>query len=155
MSPLGISFHRSRRPSPRSKASVSINGGPILEIPMARLDANLQARSVPILAFAPLHKRALGVGVGAAAALVVFAMTVVHLALGPGEEPPVRLLGAYFHGYSVSVAGAFIGAGWAMLMGFAIGWFAAFSRNLLIATLIFAVRTRAQLLQFRDFLDHV
>jgi hypothetical protein len=35
------------------------------------------------------------------------------------------------------------------------GWFVAFCRNLAIATSIFITRTRAELSQTRDFLDHI
>jgi hypothetical protein len=35
------------------------------------------------------------------------------------------------------------------------GWFLAFCRNLLLAVKLFVVRTRAELSQTRDFLDHI
>jgi hypothetical protein len=41
------------------------------------------------------------------------------------------------------------------LTGFVLGWFLALVRNLVVALILFAVRTRAELDQTRDFLDHV
>lgn len=144
-----------RRLPAAPSALLPLNGGRMVEIPISRPGGSPDTRTAPVLAFAPLHKRALGMGVGTAAALVVFTITMVHVVTDATGGAPIRLLAEYFYGYTVSLTGAFIGAGWAMLTGFTMGWFGAFSRNLLVATLIFAIRTRAQLMQFRDFLDHV
>jgi len=45
------------------------------------------------LAFAPLHKRALGTAVGAATGLVVFVLTVFHVLVRPEPAIELRLLG--------------------------------------------------------------
>lgn len=109
------------------------------------------------LAFAPLHKRAFGMAVGTAAALLVFGMTAVYLLRNPGPELNFRLdlLAAYFTGYSVSWGGAVVGAAWGFVTGFVAGWFIAFCRNLVIAASVFLLRTRAELEQTRDILDHI
>lgn len=107
------------------------------------------------MAFAPLHKAAFGAAIGTAAALVVFAATIVSLLRDPGQRLPLYLLEQYFEGYRVSWAGAVIGALWAGFTGFVFGWFTAFVRNLVLAIALFVIRTRAELAQTRDFLDHV
>jgi hypothetical protein len=106
------------------------------------------------LAFLPLHKRAFGTGVGVAAGLFVFVLTVVHAARS--EDPyPLILLNQYLYGYSVSMTGAFIGMFWAGVAGFVGGWFFAFCRNFAVAVSVLIVRTRAELKEMRDFLDHI
>lgn len=108
-----------------------------------------------LLAFAPLHKTAFGVAIGVACALVIFALTG-HAMLRPGHARlPLELLAVYLRGYSVSWTGALIGAAWGGAAGFVFGWFGAFCRNLALAVSLFVVRTRAELSQTRDFLDHI
>jgi hypothetical protein len=58
-------------------------------------------------------------------------------------------------GYSLTWKGAFIGLGWGFLVGFVMGWFVAFLRNLVIAASVFITRTREELRATRDFLDHI
>ncbi len=109
-----------------------------------------------LLAFAPLHKRALGLAFGTACALLVFGVTVVHLLfVRPRDALNLYLLGQYFYGYTVSWTGAFIGAWWGFFTGFVAGWFLAFARNFALALSLFITRTRAELQQSRDFLDHI
>ena len=108
-----------------------------------------------LLVFAPLHKRALGFGIGVACALGVFAVTAIYLLRDPETPVALGLLGQYFYGYDVSWVGALIGAAWAFMVGFVAGWFIAFTRNLVLALSIFLVRTRAELAASRDFLDHI
>jgi hypothetical protein len=107
-----------------------------------------------LLAFAPVHKRAFGVAVGAAVGLATFFVTVASLLLGRGQEE-LGLLSVYFAGYNVTWLGAFIGAAWGFFVGFVAGWFTAFARNLLMAIWLLVVRARAELRATRDFLDHI
>lgn len=106
------------------------------------------------LEFRPLHKRAFGTATGVAAAVVVFLATAVYL-LRPEPALPLGLLAQYFSGYRVSWAGALIGAAWAGFAGFVLGWFLAFCRNFLLAVMILVIRSKAELGQTRDFLDHI
>jgi hypothetical protein len=108
-----------------------------------------------VLAFAPAHKRAMGVAVGVAAAICCFMLTAVPLLRGRPAELELELLANYFYGYSVSWTGAFIGAAWAGFTGFIMGWFFAFLRNVLLGFRLVVLRTRAELAQTRDFLDHI
>jgi hypothetical protein len=106
-------------------------------------------------AFAPVHKRALGMATGLTAGIGLFVVTAFHVVVRPPNAPPIGLLAQYFYGYEVSWQGALIGLWWGFVVGFVTGWFVAFVRNLTLATWIFIVRTKAELAQTRDFLDHI
>lgn len=114
----------------------------------------LAASVPPGLAFQPLHKRAFGIAVGLAAGIAVAAATVVVLLRGD-ESINLRLLDAYFTGYTVTWPGVLVGFGWAFVVGFTAGWFVAFCRNLALAVSAFVLRAKAELFQTRDFLDHI
>lgn len=107
------------------------------------------------LAFAPLHKRCLGLAVGAMFAVLTFAATVVHLLRQPDDPFPLVLLQQYFVGYSVSWGGAVLGALWSFWLGFVLGWTFAFARNLVLAATALVFRARAELEATRGFLDHI
>lgn len=108
-----------------------------------------------ILAFLPLDKRALGVAFGLVGGLFVFLATVFALVALGGDPTGLELLGEYFYGYEVSWPGAFIGFFWGFVTAFVFAWFAAFMRNLALATFLFIARARNELRQTRDFLDHI
>ncbi|MGH8515114.1 MAG: hypothetical protein ACREV8_14480, partial [Gammaproteobacteria bacterium] len=107
------------------------------------------------LAFAPLNKRAFGTALGSAGAVLMVLVTVAVLATDRAQEFPLGLLGQYLYGYTVSWPGVLIGAGWAFVVAFVAGWFFAFCRNAALAITAFAIRTRAELTETRDFLDHI
>lgn len=107
------------------------------------------------LAFAPVHKKALGIACGLVGGLLVFGVTVFSLVILGGDDTGLRLLGEYFYGYEVTWRGAFIGFFWGFVTLFVFAWFAAFLRNLILATSVFLARTREELRQTRDFLDHI
>ncbi len=107
-----------------------------------------------LLAFAPLHKRAFGTAIGIVTGLLIFVVTVYQV-LVPPDGASTALLAQYLQGYSLSWKGAFIGLAWGLAVGFVMGWFVAFVRNLVIATSVFITRTRQELRATRDFLDHI
>ena len=107
-----------------------------------------------VLAFAPLHKRAFGMALGAVLGGLIFLMTVVSTLFPEGRQS-VSLLGEYFGGYSVSWPGAFIGLAWGCFVGFVMGWFIAYTRNFVLAAQIFLARAKQELGATRDFLDHI
>ena len=108
------------------------------------------------LTFTPLHKRCLGMAVGAVLGVILFAATLIHLIrMGPDDPYPIVLLSQYLPGYRVSLGGAFIGLGWGFWVGFVTGWFFAFARNLCMAATSFWFRARAELQQGVSFLDHL
>jgi hypothetical protein len=104
--------------------------------------------------FAPLDKRAFGVALGVAGALVITGITVLDLLVAKRWEGLI-LLDQYFAGYSVSWTGAVIGGAWGFAVGFCAGWLLAFIRNLTLALSLFMLRTRAELDETSDFLDHI
>lgn len=106
------------------------------------------------LAFLPLHKRAFGLAAAFVSAVAVFGVTILHMVRAENEIP-LHLLAEYLAGYSVTLTGALVGAFWAGVAGFVAGWFFAFCRNFALAVSAFLVRTRAELRQVREFLDHI
>src|SRR5262245_52461351 len=96
--------------------------------------------------FARVDAIALGAACGIVFGSVVFVATAVLLIKG-GEEvgPNLSLLAQYFIGYSVTWIGSFIGAGWGVITGFALGWSLAFVRNFSIAAYLHAIRLWAHL----------
>jgi hypothetical protein len=107
-----------------------------------------------VLVFAPLHKRAFGTAVGLVIGSAILLVTVYSL-VRSGAPPFVYLLANYFPGYSISWAGALIGFAWGVFAFFVAGWFTAFVRNFVLAANVWIARTRAELAQTRDFLDHI
>jgi len=119
------------------------------------LEATEELPEEAVLAFLPLDKRALGVAFGLVGGLLVFFVTVFAILILGGDSTGLRLLGEYFYGYDVSWGGAVIGFFWGFVTAFVFAWFAAFVRNLVMATSVFIARTREELRQTRDFLDHI
>jgi hypothetical protein len=117
-----------------------------------------ESNALPVeqaLLFAPIQKRYFGTAIGCAAGLVIAALTLFHVVFSPEEDYPLLLLSEYFYGYRVSLGGVFIGAAWGFFVGFVAGWFSAFCRNLLLTTVIFWVRAKANLQASAEFLDHI
>lgn len=108
-----------------------------------------------LYAFAPLHKRAFGVATGVAGAVFMALLTIATLTLPGAHDFPIGLLGQYFAGYERSWTGVVVGAAWGFVVAFVAGWFGAFCRNLALAFTAFFIRTRAELSETRDFLDHI
>jgi hypothetical protein len=107
------------------------------------------------VAFGIVHKRALGLAVGLTAALLVLVITWFDIIVDPQPGPNLPLLRYYFYGYTVTPAGAFIGAFWAFVAGSVAGWFTAFCRNFALAVTIVVSRARAELPESSDILDHI
>ncbi len=105
--------------------------------------------------FAPVDKRAFGAAIGCAVALGVILLTVVELTMKPSPSANLALLSQYFTGYTVGWGGAVIGGAWGFFVGFCAGWFTAFTRNLVMALSLFMLRSRAELDNSQDFLDHI
>ena len=105
------------------------------------------------LAFAPVHKLALGVAVGLVCALIMAGITAFQVVTALPDAPNLGLLAQYFYGYSVTWAGVGVGAFWGFVTGFVAGWFVAFVRNFVLALWVIAVRANAEL--SNSFLDHI
>jgi hypothetical protein len=118
-----------------------------------RGDANPDA--VILLAFAPLHKAALGAAVAIVCATGFALLTLADLAIDPHRRAGLDLLGHYFYGYSTSLRGAAIAFFWGGVVGFVAGWFVAFARNVVMALWLLYVRARADWVATSNFLDHI
>jgi hypothetical protein len=105
--------------------------------------------------FKPVHKLALGVGVGSVLGICVFAVTAFHVLLQPQDAPPIQLLSHYFYGYAPTWPGAFVGLFWGGFTGFVAGWFVGFVHNLVTATMVFIFKAKGEMAQMRNFLDHI
>ena len=105
------------------------------------------------LAFAPVHKSALGAAAGMTFGVILAAVTLIHVVARPTGGPPLELLGQYFYGYTVSWVGVAVGFFWGTLTGFVAGWFVGFTRNFVLAVWLISVRARAEL--SNPFLDHI
>ena len=117
-----------------------------------------QSEEIPqelVLAFAPLHKRAVGMAIGLTLGGLVCVLTVIATLFPENRAGPVGLLSQYFAGYTVSWTGAFVGLAWGWFVGFVGGWFVAFCRNFILAVQIWIARARHELQATRDFLDHI
>ena len=104
--------------------------------------------------FTPVDKRAFGVAIGVVSALVLGGLTIVDV-IASDPLPALDLLREYFAGYSLSPLGALIGGAWGFAVGFCAGWFIAFTRNFVLAVSLFFLRSRADLDDASDFLDHI
>jgi hypothetical protein len=106
-------------------------------------------------AFAPLHRWAFGLAIGAAVGLTVGVITIVALLRDPVRGFGLGLLANYLPGYTVTWPGVALGALWAGVAGFVAGWFVAFCRNTVLAVWLLYIRARTSLAPSRDFLDHI
>lgn len=118
-------------------------------------DVSKELPSNEALAFSPLHKLHFGTAVGLTSALVVVGATMIDLLTGRDGSSPLTLLNQFFYGYSVSPVGLAVGGLWAFFVGWVGGWFVAFSRNFVMALMVFWIRARANLEASREFLDHI
>lgn len=107
------------------------------------------------LAFAPIHKRAFGMAVGLVLGLGLFLITSIALLRGGDPSGLLARIQFMVPLYEVSWTGAILGSLSAAFAFFCAGWFLAFSRNVVLAVSIWVLRTRAELGQTRDFLDHI
>jgi hypothetical protein len=107
------------------------------------------------LAFSRLHKAAFGVATGVAGSILMGVVTLSVLLSPRARGFPLDLLSEYFAGYTVSWSGVLVGMVWGFLVAFVGGWFLAFCRNLSLAIIAFAIKTRAELTELKTFLDHI
>jgi hypothetical protein len=123
-----------------------------------QLMAKRKNRRLPrvLLAFAPLHRIAMGVAGGTVLSSVLFLVTVVVLLRGGSSpEPNLGLLSQFLFGYKLSFTGSIVGLLWGFAIGFTLGWSFALLRNLTVWAFLAIVRSRAEMEQFGDVLDHL
>jgi hypothetical protein len=100
------------------------------------------------------HKSALGFAFGIIGGLLLFGVTAVHVALRI-DGLPLYLLSQFFQGYEVSWKGAFVGLAWGFGVGFVGGWLLGFIHNFTVGIWMLVVRTKRDLGQTGNFLDHI
>jgi hypothetical protein len=122
---------------------------------MAVETESTSVRVVMRRAFAPWHKRALGLAAGLTGAAMMALVTAFHVVAAPSTAPNLALLSHFFYGYDVSWRGVGVGAAWSFFVGFVAGWFAAFLVNFFVATRILLFKAKADLKNTTDFLDHI
>ncbi len=109
----------------------------------------------PLLrAFAPLHRGALGVASGVVVGGLL-AITTLLLRIRGNPTPNFDLLAQFFWGYSVTWRGVFIGLLWGFGVGFVLGYGFALVRNAAVWIWLTVIRSRAEMDQYSDFLDHL
>lgn len=110
--------------------------------------------AAPPTLFQRAHKSALGFAFGVIAGGGLFLLTAVHVALEI-DGLPLGLLSQYFQGYSVTWPGAFVGLAWGFAVGFVGGWLLGFVHNFTVGIWLLIIRTRRDLNQTTNFLDHI
>jgi hypothetical protein len=106
-------------------------------------------------AFAPVHRSALGIAAGVVLGAQLFGATVISVLRGVFPAPNLNLLSQFFWGYSVTWKGAFIGLVWGWVVGFVLGYGFALARNTVVWVWLTVIRSRAEMEQYSDFLDHL
>jgi len=106
-------------------------------------------------AFGRIDQLGFATALGAASGLLIF-LSTLSLVIKGGEVvgPNLRLLNQYFLGYSVTLEGAFIGGAYSFSWAFIFGWLTAYLRNFFVGFFIYRVKRKAEMLSFKDFLDH-
>lgn len=108
-----------------------------------------------MLAFAPLHRLALGVAGGVVLGGLLAALTIITVLKGGFPQPNLGLLAQFFWGYSLTWRGVLVGLLWGFGVGFAMGWGFALVRNAAVWIWLTVIRSRAEMEQYSDFLDHL
>jgi hypothetical protein len=123
------------------------------------LETQTAAEQLPepvLLAFAPLHRLGMGVAGGVVVGGGLFLMTVALLLRGGFPiGPTLNLLGHFFPGFSVTWPGSLIGLGWGFFAGFLLGYGFALAHNIAVWLWLVVVKSRAEMDQYGDFLDHM
>lgn len=104
--------------------------------------------------FSRIDPLGLATAIGSVLGLLIFFATTWLIITGGSASVYLQLLNQYFFGYTVTVKGALIGMAYGFSWGFLFGWLIAYLRNFFLAYYIYRVRTKVELLTFRDFLDH-
>jgi tetrahydromethanopterin S-methyltransferase subunit F len=129
------------------RSPVRLEGGSHIPLDDQRIERTLA------LAFARIHKEALGIAFGCVLALVLVLVTLAALTLDQGHQVPVELLAQYFAGYDRSPAGLVVAGAWGFFVGFVAGWFFAFVRNAVLAGWLLLVRARLEWMAGQDLMD--
>lgn len=115
-----------------------------------------QLPSSILLAFAPIHRLAMGIAGGVVCGALLFLLTMILVVKGGYPVgPTMSLLGHFLFGYEVTFVGAFIGLAWGFGFGFVLGYGFAVVRNIAVWLWLTVIRSEAEMEQYGDFLDHI
>lgn len=89
------------------------------------------------------------------AAALLLGLATLNLVLRPGAHFDFDLLSQFLWGYRVSPWGVLIGFLWGFVVGFILGYGFAVVRNLAISTWLVIVKSRAEMEEYSDLLDHL
>ena len=131
-----------------SGSEVASAGGKVLT------PENNDTPNLLLRAFAPLHRAALGVACGVVGGGLLAVATLVPVVRG-NDFLSFGLLGQFFWGYSVSWRGVLVGLVWGFGEGFVMGYGFALVRNAAVWLWLMVIRSRAEMDQYSDFLDHL
>jgi hypothetical protein len=96
----------------------------------------------------------MGVAWGVVCGGLLALATLVLVLRGP-DQLNLDLLNQFLWGYRVSVGGIFIGLIWGAGVGFALGYGFALAHNTAVWIWLTVVRSKAEMEQYSDFLDHL
>jgi hypothetical protein len=117
---------------------------------------NADDSALLLRAFAPLHRVAMGIAGGVVGGGLLAIVSLVLLLRGTDEAMVAgALLGQFLWGYTVSARGVFLGLIWGFVLGFALGYGFALIRNGMVWLWLTMIRSRAEMDQYSDFLDHL
>jgi protoporphyrinogen oxidase len=104
--------------------------------------------------FARIDKLAFATSLGSVLGLIAILLTIWPVLKGGDNlEAFLNLLNQYYIGYTVTVRGAFVAAGYSFFGGFLFGWLFAYVRNFFIAFFIYRTKKKSENLAIQDFLD--
>jgi len=104
--------------------------------------------------FSRMDQLGMAIAVGTVCGALIFLATLWLMIQGGVAKHYFQLLNQYFFGYGVTLKGAFIGLAYGFSWGFLSGWLLAYLRNFFMAYYIYRIKREAEMLTFRDFLDH-
>jgi len=104
--------------------------------------------------FSRMDQLGMAIALGSVCGALIFLATLGLMIQGGVAKHYLQLLNQYFFGYGVTLKGAFIGLSYGFSWGFLFGWLFAYLRNFLMAYYIYRIKREAEMLTFRDFLDH-
>jgi len=107
-----------------------------------------------VLLLRTLAPLAMGVAWGVVCGGLLALATLVLVLRGP-DQLNLDLLNQFLWGYRVSVGGIFIGLIWGAGVGFALGYGFALAHNTAVWIWLTVVRSKAEMEQYSDFLDHL
>jgi hypothetical protein len=134
---------------------IKLGVGPVSGGSWMQMHENRVESDPLLLAFAPLHRSALGVASGMVLGGLLSAATLVILISGGYPQPNLDLLAQFFWGYSVTWPGILVGFLWGFAVGFGLGWGFALVRNAVVWMWLTLIRSRAEMEHYSDFLDHL